>query len=427
MKTKLIPLGAALLAFTTQFAPLRAVELRTWTSSKGTTIEAKFQKIEDEKVHLLTPESKVIEVRIEDLSLADRSHLVEYANADPEIITQVELTIPEEDLRFDKKTLKELDDKMGFGDRTDLIFDVLQSEHFLIASTGRFRAEPLAEMAERLWHGMAFQHMNFRQDWGDKRKVVIVTTDDEIYQSLGNWYGKWLQDNIPDPDKARAAANRIGLLWMKVAGTSIQLPETQQEEYNAFDTAKIFRIRDGNDRSYKKVFGPFPTHGLAGMLLSHQMGGVSEISPTGYFALTTGHAYFKEIQLAGKSETQLLDAGAYGEDNEFTSASGWEDGRSWAKTLRKLVKKGEVKPDLEKLLAIESANLKPEELVLIYSFAYYLESDSNRLASFAKMVQRIESNNQVPKPIELAKIFGFETVEAFQDDWIEFITSNDFK
>jgi len=417
----------ALFSIIAQISLLSAAELRIWTSAAGTTIEAKFQKMDAKEVDLLTPESKVIKVKISDLSLADRHHLVEYAQADKKILTEVALTIPEEDIRFDKKTLKNLEKKMGFGDRTELQFDLLESEHFLVATTGRFRSQPLAEMAERLWHGMAFQHMNFRQDWGDKKMVVIVTTDEEVYESLGKWYAKWLIENITDDDQAQAASNRISNLWMRVAGTSIRLPEDQQTEFNAFDTAKIFRIQDGSDTSYKKVFGPFPTHGLADMLLTHQMGGVSEISPTGYFAITTGHAYFKEIQLAEKSETQLLDASNYKGDNEFTSASGFKDGRSWAKTLRKLVRKGEVKPDLEKLLSYKSADLTPEQLVLIYSFAYYMESDSARIAAFADMVRRIESNNQVPASIEMAKIFGFETVEAFQNDWIEFIKSTSFK
>ena len=366
-------------------------------------------------------------MKVATLSLADRAHLVEYAEADKKILTDVKLTVPEEDIRFDKKTLKSLDKKMGFGESTHLAFDLLESEHFLIASTGRFRAQPLAEMAERLWHGMAFQHMNFRQDWGDKKKVIIVTTDDEIYGELGKWYANWLRNNIADEQQAQQQSNRISTLWMQVAGTNIRLPEEEQKEFNAFDTAKVFRIRDGNDSSYKKVFGPFPTHGLAGMLLSHQMGGVSQISPNGYFALTTGHAYFKEIQLADKSETSLLDAGKYGEDDEITSARGFEDGRSWAKTLRKLVRQGKVTPDLEKLLAYTQADLTPEQLVLIYSFAYYMQSDSARLTAFADMITRIESNNQVPASIEIAKFFGFETVEAFQADWTEFIKSTSFK
>lgn len=419
--------GFAALFALSCLSPLQAAEVRVWTSASGSTVKAKLQKLDKGEVHLVTPENKVIKVKVATLSLADRAHLVDFAEADKKILTDVKLSIPEEDIRFDKKTIKTLEKKMGFGDSTHLAFNLIESEHFLIASTGRFSGKALAEMAERLWHGMAFQHMNFREDWGDKRKVIIVTTDEDVYGELGKWYANWLRNNITDENVAQQQSNRISTLWMRVAGTSIRLPEDEQEEFNAFETAKVFRIRDGNDRSYKKVFGPFPTHGLAGMLISHQMGGVSDISPTGYFALTTGHAYFKEIQLADKSETQLLDAGKYGEEDEISSASGFKDGRSWAKTLRKLVRQGKVTPDLEKLLSFTSADLTPEQLVLMYSFAYYIESDSARLVAFAEMVTRIESSNQVPAPIEIAKIFGHETVEEFQAAWTEFVKSTSFK
>lgn len=416
----------------THASPLSAAELRVWTSSSGTTIEAKFQKIDDKEVHLITPQSKIIKVKLKGLSLADRHHLVEYAEADPKILTEVALTVPEKDVRIDKGTFKAHREKtMGFGDRTELEFDLYESEHFYIASVGRFRANATAEMAERLWHGMAFQHMNFRQDWGDKKMVVIVTNDDEAYASLGKWYTNWIIKNSPEDQEgesaAKSSANRLSNIWMRIAGTSIRLPEEQQESLNAFPRAKVFRIQENRADGYKKVFSPFATHGLASMLLSHQMGGISSISPDGYFALTTGHGYFKEIQLAGKSETSLIQADDYGDEDEIGSASGFKDGRSWAKSLKKLVRKGEVTPNLEKLLAYKAVDLTPEQLVLIYSFAYYMESDSARLTSYANMIRRIESNGQVPAPIEMAKIFGFETVEDFQNDWIEFVKSPQFK
>ncbi|MGJ8696819.1 MAG: hypothetical protein ACSHYF_10900 [Verrucomicrobiaceae bacterium] len=410
------------------FLSVNAAELRTWTSSSGTTIEAKFQKMDEKEVSLVTPESKVIKVKIKGLSLADRHHLVEYAQADRKILTEVDLTVPEKDARIDKSTFKALEKKMGFGDETAIEFDLFESEHFFIASAGRFRANATAEMAERLWHGMAFQHMNFRKDWGDKKMVVIVTNDDETYQALGEWYAEYIIKNSTEEEEGRQRAGRLQATWMRVSGTSIQLPEAQQENLNAFPRAKVFRIQEGrDDDGYKKVFSPFATHGLAGMLLTHQMGGISSISPDGYFALTTGHSYFKEIQLAGKSETRLIDAGKYGDENEITSASGFEDGRSWAKTLRKLVRRGDIVPNLEKLLSYEASDLTPEQLVLIYSFAYYMQSESGRLTSFANMIRRIESNSQVPAPIEIAKLFGFETVEAFDADWTEFVKSTKFK
>ena len=56
-----------------------------------------------------------------------------------------------------------------------------------------------------------------------------------------------------------------------------------------------------------------------------------------------------------------------------------------------------------------------------------MHSDSKRLAAFAKMIRRIEASNQVPAPEEFAKIFGFDTVAAFEADWTTFIKEGDFK
>jgi hypothetical protein len=56
-----------------------------------------------------------------------------------------------------------------------------------------------------------------------------------------------------------------------------------------------------------------------------------------------------------------------------------------------------------------------------------MQSDSKRLSAFASMIRRIESSNQIPEPIEIARLFGFETVEAFDADWKEFILKGDFR
>ncbi len=316
---------------------------------------------------------------------------------------------------------------MGFGDLTELSFRVTETPHFIFASTGRFRVAALAETAEALWHGMAFQHMNFRRDWGDKKKVIIITTDDEIYKKLGEWYTQWIQQNALEPQEGADIARRISATWMESSGNSLNLPETQQKKYKAFSSADILRVREGHLKSFTKPFSPFPTHMMSDMLIRHQMGGVSDISPNGYFALTTGHGYFKEIKIAGKSETTLIAAGDYA-DNEISSAKGFDTGKSWARSLRKLVRRKKVKPNLEELINIKTGRgLTPEQLVLIYSLSHYMQSTPERVASYAKMIKRIESNNQVPALIEIAKIFNFKSVEELEKDWTEYITSNDFK
>ena len=56
-----------------------------------------------------------------------------------------------------------------------------------------------------------------------------------------------------------------------------------------------------------------------------------------------------------------------------------------------------------------------------------MNSDAERVSQLAEMVRRIESNSQVPAAIEIAKIFGFETVEDLQVGWKEFVLSRNFK
>lgn len=399
----------------------QAADLRFWTSRKGSVIEAQLSGVEGDSAVLVTPEPKEIKIKIVDLSLADRQHLVEFADQPKEILTTVELGIPEKNVRIDKKQFKRLEKQLTFDEDTELIFDLYESDHFLVATAGKARPNAVAEIAERLWHGMAFQHMNFRQDWGDKKMVIFLIEDEPLYAAMGKYYTGYLS-KLGQED----AANRLVLLWDRVAGTDFQVPTDVQEEYNVFGRARVLRIQDSVSKSFRKVFGPFPTHTIATTLLAKQMGGQSSISPSGYFALLTGHGYYKEIQLADKSETTMLSADDY-EGDEIAESRGFQDGTSWAKTLRKLVKGDDVKLQFRPMLSWESSALTPEQLVVMYSFSYYMNSNAERVSNFAEMVRRIESSKQVPAAIEIAKIYGFETVEELEASWKEFVLSRDFK
>ncbi|NNC88276.1 MAG: hypothetical protein HKN82_07440 [Akkermansiaceae bacterium] len=415
MRSRLISIG--LLAALTITAG--AAENRIWTSRKGTTLEAQVNKVDGDSVILVTggDNPKPVKLKMKDLSLADRQYLVEFADADPSIISGVDPGVPEKDARIDKKTFVKLDDKLVLG---TLSIEVLETEHFLVGTIGRIRPNDTAEMAERLWHGMAFQHMNFRQDWGDKRMLVLMVEDRDSYKELGQWNIAQLKKDGRDDQ-----ATRVSMLWDRVGATSIFLPDDLMNQWNLHSGSQVFNIKD-NTKPYSRVFGSFPTHCLAGRLLSHQMGGTSSISSEGYYAITTGHSYYKEIQLSGKTATHQLDADTYDGDEIFTTR-GFDDGTSWARTLKKMVRTGKVVLDFEKMLGWEQKNLTPEGLVTIYAFAYYMQSNAERLSSFSKLVRRIEYSNKVPVPIEFVKLFGFDSVEAFEADWVEFIKSTKFK
>ena len=392
--------------------------MRIWTSRKGGILEASLGGVEGIIVTLINKDSKEIKLKAEDMSLADRLHLVEFGGAEEAILTGGEPGLVEKDLRLDTSGFKKREEILTFGDSADG-FELFETPHFLIGTAGKIRPQAVAETAERLWYGMAFVHMNFRKDWGDKRMLILLVEDRDVYPELGKWYAEYLAAN-----GQQGASMSVANTWSLVGSTSISAPDETCTKFNIFDQVTVFNIKD--DDKFRKDLSPFPTHVIAGSLLSRQMGGVSSFGSEGYFALLTGHAYFKEISLAGKSETNLISVEGSQKD-EISSKSGFDDGTSWARTLKPLVKSGKVVVKLEEMLKWKPEELTPERLVLIYSFAHYMENDSKRLGSFAKMIQRIESSNQIPAPEEFAKLFGFDTVEAFETDWVSFIKEGDFK
>jgi hypothetical protein len=404
---------------------LYAGEARIWTSRKGSTLEAELLKQDGVNATLLGKDGKQVVLKLDDLSLADRQFLVESGGADPKILVTGDVGEPEKQVKIDTATIKKLpkDQTLVFGSETEAEFELTESEHFLIASAGEVRPQAAAETAERVWHGMAFQHMDFRRDWEGKKMLLILAEKREAYAALGRWYQEFLRNHDQGP-----AAVRVASMWEESGAQSINIDETIMKRFNLIDEALVFNVKEDSSggSSFKKPMTPFLIHTLSKSLLAKQMGGVNSYGGEGYFALLTGHGYYKEISLAGKSETHLL-TGTGTDGGGFDTKKGFEDGTSWARELKSLVRKGDIKPELEPMLKWTTEELKPEKIVLIYAFAYYMESTPQRANSFAAMVRRIESSHQVPAPIEIAKLFGFDSVEAFNADWTKFIKEGPFK
>lgn len=416
MKPTLLACGLLLLSTS---IPAFGAESRTWMSRQGGTIEATLASLRGNEVTLATTEGRQVTLRTSDLSLADRQHLVEFSGADRSILDGGDPGHPEKDLRIDNSMFESLPDKLELEGESSASFDLIRTPHFLIATAGRVRGQSVAETAERLWHGMAFQHMNFRRDWGDKRALIFVVEDRSAYDGLRDWYLRQLNER-----QAFDAAAQVTATWGRLGGTSVRLSDELIAEHNLQDLALVFNVTDAS--AYRRAMSPFSVHMMASYLLGTQLGGISSFSAEGYYALVTGHSYFKEINLAGKSETNQLAVEGTGRD-ELSTRGGFTEGTSWARDLRQLVRRGRIEPDLAQLMSWSAADLNPERLVLIYSFAYYMQGDAARLSSFAAMVRRIESSNQIPELIEIARLFGFETVEELQEDWIEFIKSGNFR
>lgn len=413
---KFLTQQALVLAMMATFS--QAADFRIWTSSKGTSIEAQLLKYRDGVVKLVTKDPKEISLKVTDLSLADRQYLIEYAEAAGDVIFQGTPSIPELSYRKPKDFLTKLQDRLTFDGNSVLSFDLYETKHFVFAVGKGVRVTGIAETAEACWHGMAFQHFEFRENWGETRQLIVIPSESEQYAELGKY-----QVALLEKTGQEKYAAKVKLTWDKVAATGVTVPAESVEKLKLKEQAAVFNIKD--PKRFRRKFDSFQTHVICGRLFGTQVGGVSSVSGVGYFSLSTGHAYYKEIQLTQKTETNLISAD-YGGD--VATKSGFEDGSAWPRLLKKLVKKGKVKPGLLKTLAIQSpAAVTPENLVTMYSLSCYMQSTQKRIAAYAKLARLINTSDQIPDPTELVKIFGFDSIGDFEKDWIAFVVSKDFK
>ncbi len=407
-----------------------AAEMRTWTNLKGQKLKGQLLSADTENVRLRLESGRDVTIPRKTLSIGDLQFIKEYGGGgESPVDPKAKITVPEKTMKFDSKTITRRDsdgdgrdDKFIFPDGYSLRFDMVETEHFLVMSSGSVRGKDTAQLAERLWYGMNFQHPGFAAKWGDEKMAIFLCGEDEDYKILG----QYCVDLIAQGGNAQAASN-TAKTWPASSGSTLRLGNDLADEYGVMMRARAFKASD--KRRFKRgVWNPFPAHCIAGDVLGVQMGGSGGgAGSEGYFAITTGHSYYKEIQLTDETVTSMIDANTY-ESDELVKAGGFDDGRKWARTLRDLVKKGKVVPSIAQLYRTESAmQLTPELTVSMYGFARYMQSTPDRLAKFSKAMDLVDTSRAVPVAQELAKIFGFETVKEFEDDWITYLKSTAFK
>ena len=400
-----------------------SAEMRTWTNLKGQQIKAQLVAVDGEYVLLRLENGRDSRIPRKTLSVGDQKFLEEYGGAEKiPIDPKAKITVPEKEMKFNSKTLVKRDDKFELPDGYSLQFDIVESEHFLVMSSGKVRGKDTAELAERLWYGMNFQHPGFAEKWGDEKKAIFLCGEKTDYDILGKYY----VDQLANSGRAQEASNSART-WPMSSGAGLSLDNDTCDKYDVMRGARAFRA-DGKSNFQRGVWNPFPAHCIAQYVLNVQMGGAGGgAGSDGYYAISTGHGYYKEIQLTDETVTSLLDANTY-ESDEVVKSGGFDDGRKWARTLRDLVKKEKVLPSLAGLYRVNRASqLTPELTVLMYGFARYMQSTPDRISKFSTVMERVDTSRSIPVPQEMAKLFGFETVKEFEDDWIAYLKSTAFK
>ena len=426
---KLLQTSLTLIALGLLAVPCFALEPRTWIVSDGRVLEGELQTVSGSLVTILDKDGKKVQLDKSFLSIGDNEYIKEnFPDAKTGGFSAAPVLVmpqPARTAKIDQKVFK-----MGAGSfalPTDN-YDIMETPHFKVMYQKPVDPRDVGELAERMWIDAAFVHATFPQKFATGQKMAIfLAPDDSMYDRIGQWYAELISKAGREED-----ANRIKGTWPQSASSNLYLTNDISSKYNVFDYARVFRAyrkaasANAKPELIKGVWNPFFVHCLAGDMISLQAPGVTEFGSKGYFAVTGGHSYYKEVFLTGKSETGLLRAqSATGRD--VSTVRGLEDARQWATELKKWVRKGEVKANFETLNLLTQQGTDMKGTVLAYGWARYLQSSIPKLANFSKLVARIGTSRQMPEPDDFARIYGFKSGAEMEADFQKWLVSTEFR
>jgi hypothetical protein len=407
-------------------SPSAFAELRTWTSADGRTIEAELVSFDGKTVNLKGPAGQRYAFDKSKLSQGDLEFLKDYAPAAGSSLTAPKpgkVASPAKEAKIDPKTFVKGDKPFEIPQEK---FEVLETPHFKILHSAKAKPAEIAELAERLWIDTAFFHPTFAQKFTDRKQAIFLVDEETTYLAIGDWFAGLL-DDINQGE----AAEMVKKTWPISAAGSLNLPASIADGNGVLERARVFRTyeksseeEDGKGERIKGIWVPFRVHCIASDLLDVQIGNVSGFGANGLHGLTTGYAYYKEVFLTGKSETSLLSSESA---EDAKSTGGFSGSDSWADELKKAIRKKEVTPTLEAIINLTPQNATPATNVLAYSFIHFLHSSPERVAGWPKLVERISTSSQVPEVEDMAKLLGFESAEAMEKQWVEYIGSGSFR
>ena len=436
-------LAAGIALFSLPVLRSSALEPRTWLSIDGRMIEAELIRQLGDSVELRDKDGRVLKVPRAQLSFGDLDYVEENAPADKTAATlggkpttKPKLPNPAKEVKIDTKAFKKEAGDFKVNSRT---YRVCETPHFKILYMKPTDPIDIGELAERLWIDTAFFHSTFIPKWVDRKMIILLVNDKEAYDDAGSWFADMIAET--GTPEAKDAAGSLRKTWPQTAAGRIQLPQAQADEQKVFSEIRVFRafrqqrtidqngkITEGKPQPIKGVWVPFNTNVLSRDMLDIQAGGVGGATAEGAYAIFTGHAYYKEIQLNGKSETSML--GTEGTGKDVKSTGGFQTDKSWAPELKKMIKKeAEWEPakNLDEVFAVKGDGATSRNVVYAYAFSRFLQSTPERLSAFNKLCQKIDVANQVPELEDIAKIYGYDDGAALKKAWIEWLSSGDFR
>jgi hypothetical protein len=393
---------------------------RTWTNTKGTTMNARYLTTANGMVKLQARNGRLASIPIAQLIETDQAYLksIRVPGTRPPAPATARPT------PRGKATITNLKEEIQLG---PTYFKVTHSDHFIILSTGR-NGRNFAKNAEAVYAATAEilpkLDETFDNNGSPLQCAAILIEESDDYEAFLYWYIQDLQKRGQE-----RAAQTTAALGTRVGKMGISLSDSDRETVGT-DFQPIALFSPGGSRNGREDLDPFRTHVFAKQLLSIHAGNRLRLP----FWLANGFGYRMEIVLCDQTRTHMLDYSKYESADEANSvgeiitSQSFADGSKWISILKKLMRstRGQ-KGDIEAVLNADVANLTPERCGYMFALSHYILSDPGQQQKYASMIEYARSNGKAPDLNSLPGSFSFSSKEKMEEAWHSYLKGSKFR
>lgn len=162
-------------------------------------------------------------------------------------------------------------------------------------------------------------------------------------------------------------------------------------------------------------------HSAASAILAGH-GGMKKLS----FFHTAGFGYYVEHLIFKKCRVHYLDFSQYYKNVEVVRGATLDGKSAWTRPVQKMVKKGDVQPRLSELFSTDVEQLSPPRSGLLFALAHFLCDDPENTKKHHAYMTKLREGS--PPSVDLmVKCYGYESEEAFNEAFGEYILSRTFR
>lgn len=401
-------------------APLMTgADSRTWTDASGRTLDGSLVRQDSAKVWVLRPDGREVVIDKARLSPAD----VDYLKGQPAGPAAAASRAPAtpgsarpgqsafKSMKIDRSAWKSSTEDFHAGGVA--FTQRLQTPHFLILAPEKIKPDLLAiygEVTERTFAECVRDLPGMASVLTEKRLAIWLLDSDISQRAFGNW----LSSQSP-----------LSPSWERASILGVYLNKETAEPLGVTQNGRAFRTDRYSTTAHRSLDWPNRIHFLADSILHEYIKHVADSAPEpdgsrrSVRLLETGYAYFKEWQIAGKIETELLVRGA--------SVEGFQNGRRWADAVRKVLKNPAGRPSLDDMLRTPLTSAQPIDVACAFGMMQFFNADPARFRAFDSLLLASRESKMTPTTEEFAKALGYDSPEGFDNAWIAFMSSDAFK